>query len=160
MRGYYKNPEATAAVFTSDGWFKTGDVGYLDSENYVYLTGRAKNMIVTEGGKNVYPEEIENRFQLFDEVEQVLVRGYVADAATRSEGIEALLFPSKEWFEQAAARGECGNDEAAKATRLKAVVDKVNAELLSYQKIGKVTVLSEAMEMTTTKKIKRHVTSQ
>ncbi|MDR1211828.1 MAG: AMP-binding protein, partial [Spirochaetaceae bacterium] len=65
MKGYYEMPEDTAEVFTPDGFLKTGDLGYLDSEDYLYLTGRAKNVIVTEGGKNVYPEEIENEFQLF-----------------------------------------------------------------------------------------------
>lgn len=151
MRGYYKNPQATAEVFTEDGWFKTGDVGYLDADKYVYLTGRAKNLIVTEGGKNVYPEEIENRFQLYSEVEQVLVRGYVLDKRERSEGIEALIYPSKEWFEQNAA--EADDVEA----HIRHVVDEVNAGMLPYQRINKVTVLEEPLEMTTTKKVKRHV---
>lgn len=151
MRGYYKNPEATAEVFTEDGWFKTGDVGYLDADKYVYLTGRAKNLIVTEGGKNVYPEEIENRFQLYSEVEQVLVRGYVLDKRERSEGIEALIYPSKEWFEQNAAKAD---DVEA---HIRHVVDEVNAGMLPYQRINKVTVLEQPLEMTTTKKVKRHV---
>ena len=77
MQGYYRNPEATAEVMTEEGYFLTGDVGYLDSENYLYLTGRKKSLIVTEGGKNVFPEEIEDKFQLYDEVEQILVKGYI-----------------------------------------------------------------------------------
>ena len=153
MQGYYKAPEETAKVFTPDGWFKTGDVGYLDERNYVYLTGRAKNMIVTEGGKNVYPEEIENRFQLFDEVEQVLVCGYVEDAATRSEGIEAQLFPNVERFK--AAEGAQVIDWEAAEARLRAVVDEINKQLLPYQRITRVTVLREKLAETTTKKIKR-----
>jgi long-chain acyl-CoA synthetase len=96
MQGYYKNKAATDEVFTSDAWFKTGDVGYLDANNYVYLTGRAKNMIVTEGGKNVYPEEIENRFQLYTEVEQIMIKGHELDKEQKIEGIEALIFPSKD----------------------------------------------------------------
>ena len=56
MQGYYKNPEATAEILTEDGWLNTGDIGHLDSRNYLYLTGRQKNIIVTEGGKNVFPE--------------------------------------------------------------------------------------------------------
>jgi long-chain acyl-CoA synthetase len=143
MVGYYKMPEETAAILGPDGWLRTGDLGYKDGRGYVFLTGRAKNLIVTEGGKNVYPEEIENRFQLYDEVEQVLVCGYVEDAATRSEGIEALLYPNAERF---TAR-----------TRLGRVVDDVNQRLLPYQRITKVTVLREPLEMTTTKKVKRHV---
>ncbi len=155
MRGYYKNPEATAEVFTPDGWFKTGDIGYVDGDDYVYLTGRAKNLIVTEGGKNVYPEEIENRFQLYSEVEQVLIRGYVLDRKQHSEGIEALIYPNKEWFEQAASKSGSSVENGDIEGRIKHVVDEINADMLPYQRIGKLTILEEPLEMTTTKKIKR-----
>ncbi len=154
MQGYYRNPEATAEVFTPDGWFRTGDVGYLDAENYLYLTGRAKNLIVTEGGKNVYPEEIENRFQLFPEVEQVLIRGYVQDRKAKIEGIEALIYPSKEYFEGPGARE--GIDSGDVEARIRRVVDEVNSRMLPYQRISKVTLLEEPLEMTTTKKVKRY----
>ncbi len=147
MKGYYRNPEATAEVLGADGWFRTGDVGYMDDEDYVYLTGRAKSLIVTEGGKNVYPEEIENHFQLFTEVDQVLVRGYELDKAMKIEGIEALVYPNREVLGAA--------DGATIEARIKSVVDEVNKGLLPYQKIQKVTVLDEPLEMTTTKKIKR-----
>ncbi|NLJ45955.1 MAG: long-chain fatty acid--CoA ligase [Treponema sp.] len=156
MQGYYKNPEATAEVFTPDGWFKTGDVGYLDSDNYLYLTGRAKNLIVTEGGKNVYPEEIENRFQLYSEVEQVLIRGYVQDRKAKIEGIEALIYPSKEYFEGPGARDGAGIDSGDVEARIRRVVDEVNSKMLPYQRISKVTILEEPLEMTTTKKVKRY----
>lgn len=161
MRGYYRMPAETAEVLTEDGWFKTGDLGYMDGANYVYLTGRAKSMIVTEGGKNVYPEEIENRFQLFDEVEQVLVRGYLEDAKTRSEGIEALLYPSADHFQAKAgtesAKATEGIDWAAAEGRLRRIVAEVNQRLLPYQRIARVIVLRQRMEETTTKKVKRHV---
>jgi long-chain acyl-CoA synthetase len=155
MMGYYKMPEETKAVFTADGWFKTGDVGYLDAENYLYLTGRAKNMIVTEGGKNVYPEEIENRFQLFDEVDQILVCGYELDRATRSEGIEVRVYPNQDLFvkDSDGKFTASGWDDVVK--RIQEIVDEVNQGLLPYQKITKTTVLREPMEMTTTKKVKR-----
>lgn len=156
MQGYYKNPKATAEVFTEDGWFRTGDVGYLDSGNYLYLTGRAKNLIVTEGGKNVYPEEIENRFQLFPEVDQVLIRGYVLDKKAKIEGIEALIYPSKEFFESAAGQVGSSIDSGDLEARIGRVVDEVNSKMLPYQRISKVTVLEEALEMTTTKKVKRY----
>jgi len=94
MQGYYKMEKETAEVFTPDGWFKTGDLGKLDSENYLYLAGRAKNLIVTEGGKNVFPEEIENAFQLFTDIEQITIQGYLQDVAMKSEGIEALVYAS------------------------------------------------------------------
>ena len=155
MKGYYRNEEATREVFTEDGWFRTGDIGWLDSRNYLYLTGRAKNLIVTEGGKNVYPEEIENRFQLHGEVEQVLIRGYEMDRKRKIEGIEALVYPNKEWFEQ--RKGADTVDEGEVEDRIKTVVDEVNASMLPYQRISRVTVLDEPLEMTTTKKVKRFV---
>lgn len=148
MMGYYRMPEETAAVFTADGWFRTGDLGYMDDEQYVYLTGRAKNLIVTEGGKNVYPEEIENRFQLFDEVEQVLVRGYIADRETHSEEIEACIYPNPEWARTAGSPGDA-------RARIEQVVEQVNQKLLPYQRISKITIMDSPMEMTTTKKVKR-----
>jgi long-chain acyl-CoA synthetase len=151
MKGYYENPEETAASFTEDGFLKTGDLGYLDSENYLYLTGRAKNIIVTEGGKNVYPEEIENEFQLFEEIDQILVRGFELDKKMKTEGIEALVYPSPEYTDPPE---NAPSKEAVKA-RIDAVIAEVNLRLLPYQRIKRWTILDEAMEMTTTKKIKR-----
>jgi long-chain acyl-CoA synthetase len=151
MKGYYNMPAETAASFTANGYLKTGDLGYMDSENYLYLTGRAKNTIVTEGGKNVYPEEIENEFQLFDEIEQILVRGFVLDKETKSEGIEALVFPNKEFKDQT---GAFPSEEETKA-RVNEIISEVNQRLLPYQRIERTTILDKPMEMTTTKKIKR-----
>ncbi len=64
MVGYFKNPEATKEVFTADGWFRTGDLGELDKDGWLYIKGRLKNMIVGPGGENIYPEDIESRAQL------------------------------------------------------------------------------------------------
>jgi long-chain acyl-CoA synthetase len=156
MKGYFEMPEETAAAFTEDGYLKTGDLGYLDNENYLYLTGRAKNMIVTTGGKNVYPEEIENEFQLFEEIEQILVRGFVQDKKMKSEGIEALVYPNPEFF-----KGSPGSETNLAATkeqiarRIEGIVAEVNQRLLPYQRIERTIVLDQPMEMTTTKKIKR-----
>ncbi len=152
MSGYYKLPEETAEVLSPEGWLRTGDLGRIDPGRYVYLEGRAKNLIVTEGGKNVYPEEIENRFQLFDEVEQVLVCGYIEDEETKSEGIEALLFPSAERFK---AEGEGELDWGAAEARLRRIVEEVNQRLLPYQKITRVTVLRERLAETTKRTVKR-----
>jgi long-chain acyl-CoA synthetase len=165
MQGYYKMPKETAEVLDAEGWLKTGDLGRIDEAGYVYLEGRAKNMIVTEGGKNVYPEEIENRFQLFDEVEQVMVCGYVEDRDTKSELIEAMIFPNAERFKVEGA-GSASPATPAKAplldwkaaeARLRAIVEEVNQKLLPYQKITKVTVLREKLAETTKKTIKRFV---
>ena len=151
-KGYFELPEETAAAFTSDGYFKTGDLGYLDSEDYLYLTGRAKNTIVTEGGKNVYPEEIENEFQLFDEIDQILVRGYTEGKKGKAEHIEALVYPNQEfkWTE-----GEAQPDGEKIKERIDRIISEVNQRLLPYQRIERSSILAEPLEMTTTKKIKR-----
>lgn len=154
MEGYYNDPEATAEMMTGDGFLRTGDVGYLDRENYLYLTGRKKNLIVTAGGKNVYPEEIEDRFQLYDEIDQILVKGYVRDARTHEEEIEALIYPDFEFLKSANGGSLPVRQEIEE--RIFQIVDVVNKEMLRYQRIKRTTVLDEPMEMTTTKKIKRH----
>lgn len=155
MQGYYKMPDETAAVFTEDGFFKTGDLGRLDSEGYLYLAGRAKNMIVTEGGKNVYPEEIENQFQLVTDIEQITVQGYIMDEATKSEGIEALIYPSDELFNRLKLlRGDLESADLVKET-VDGLVAEVNRRLQPYSRISRTTILEEPLEMTTTKKVKR-----
>ena len=155
MKGYYNMPAETAEVFTDDGWFKTGDLGKLDNEGYLYLAGRAKNLIVTEGGKNVYPEEIENQFQLVTEIEQITVQGYIMDEATKSEGIEALVYPSDELFNKLKlVRGDMESASVVKES-VEDIVAEVNKKLQPYARISRVTILDEALEMTTTKKVKR-----
>jgi long-chain acyl-CoA synthetase len=151
MKGYFEMPDETAASFTSDGYLKTGDLGYLDNELYLYLTGRAKNIIVTAGGKNVYPEEIENEFQLFEEIDQILVRGFVQNRKMKTEGIETLVYPSPDFF---GSKGAAFSKEDIKI-RIDKIISEVNQRLQPYQKIERVTILDQPMEMTTTKKIKR-----
>ena len=150
MQGYYNNPEATAEIMTEDGWLRTGDIGYMDDRGFVYLTGRAKNIIVTEGGKNVFPEEIEDHFQLYYDIDQICVMGYVLDAAMKTEGVCALIYPS----------ADCSKtitDKAQMQKHMEEIVEEVNKELLPYKRIRKVFVVDEPMEMTSTKKIKRFV---
>ncbi len=160
MRGYYRNEEETGKVLSGDGWLRTGDVGYLDDENYLYLTGRAKSMIVTEGGKNVYPEEIENRFQLYDEIDQILIRGYEMDRRTRSEGIEAVVFPDYDYFSTLEQRTGERWDRARIEQRVDGILAEVNLRMQPYQRISRTTVLERPMEMTTTRKIKRHAVQE
>jgi long-chain acyl-CoA synthetase len=155
MQGYYQNKEATDEIFTDDGWLKTGDVGYLDNDNFLYLTGRKKSLIVTEGGKNVFPEEIEDHFQLFDEVEQILVRGYVLNEKMKTEAIEALIYPNIEAQQKIFEKNGLEYSKEKIKAEFDKIIDQVNRELLPYKRISKVRILDEAMEMTTTKKIKR-----
>jgi long-chain acyl-CoA synthetase len=156
MQGYYKMPEETKAVFTDDGWFKTGDLGWIDGECYLYLCGRAKNMIVTEGGKNVYPEEIENAFQLhYNAIEQITVKGYIMDKETKSEGIEALVYPADDLLKRLNVMR--GTPESMDPVRqsIEDIVDSVNKGLQPYQRISRITILDEPLAMTTTRKVKR-----
>ncbi len=147
-QGYYKDEENTKKLFTEDGYLKTGDLGYLDKDNYLYLKGRAKNIIVTEGGKNVYPEEIEDLFQLHPQIDQILVRGYQEKKNVPAECIEAVIYPNEEYFKNKVEKIDVEIDE---------VIKTVNKELSGYKKIGKVTILDKPMVMTSTKKIKRNL---
>lgn len=159
MQGYYKMPEETSKMFTPDGWFKTGDLGWLDSENYLMLSGRCKNLIVTEGGKNVYPEEIEDSFQLETDIQQITVQGYIANKETKSEEIEALIYPSDSLFERLGiSRKDSVSNEDKKVEVLNAVtkiVGKINKNLQPYQRITNIIILDKPLEMTTTMKVKR-----
>lgn len=157
MQGYYKMPKETKAMYTEDGYLKTGDLGWQDSEGYIMLSGRAKNIIVTDGGKNVYPEEIEDAFQLYYDVEQIMVRGYIINEKTKAEGIEALIYPADNLFTKLKVK-RTDNDAKDKIfAEVKLIVDKVNKTLQPYARISKITILDELLEMTTTRKIKRNV---
>ena len=148
-KGYFKDPVNTALLFTEDGYLRTGDLGALDKEGYLYLKGRAKNLIVTEGGKNVYPEEIEDLFQRYVQIEQVLVRAYIANKAARAEGIEAVIYPNPEHYRQ------LGYDRSRMAQDIDKVVSEVNKKLTSYKKVTRTTLIDKPMAMTSTKKIQR-----
>ncbi len=140
-RGYYHDEAHTKELFDENGYLRTGDLGTMDDEHYVYLKGRAKNIIVTEGGKNVYPEEIEDMFQLYDEIRQIMIRGYQEKKDVPSECIEAVVYPDPELKD--------------KEKRINQIIGEVNAKLAGYKKISKVTILDKPMETTTTMKVKR-----
>ena len=157
MKGYYLMPEATAEIITEDGYLKTGDLGYLDNEKYLYLCGRAKNMIVTSGGKNVFPEEIENMFQMYyNQIDQITAQGYHANKNDLDESVEVLVYPSEELYKSLSlTRGRKEDDEKVQK-EIEGIISNVNKKLLPYQKITKTTFLKEPLEMTTTKKVKRY----
>ena len=156
MQGYYNMPEETKAMFTEDGFFKTGDLGWMDDEHYIMLAGRAKNIIVTDGGKNVYPEEIEDAFQLYYDIEQIMVRGFISDEEHKVESIEALIYPSDDLLKRINVAREVSIDNPELFAEIKSIVDKVNKGLQPYARISKITILPEPLEMTTTRKIKRN----
>lgn len=147
-QGYYKDKENTKHLFTEDGYLKTGDLGYLDKENYMFLKGRTKNVIVTEGGKNVFPEEIEDLFQLYSQVDQILIRGYQQKKEYPTEMIEAVIYPSKEYF---------AGKENTKEDEINTIISAINKNLSGYKKITKVTLVDHPMATTSTRKIKRNL---
>ena len=152
MLGYYNNPEATAEVLR-DGWFHTGDLGYLDEDRFVHITGRSKNVIITKNGKNVFPEEIENYLGRIPYVLESLVWGRDSD-----ETGETLIFASIRADEDAVKEtlGDSYTDEEVKSLIWKEI-DALNARIPYFQRIKKITIRKEEFEKTTGKKIKRFV---
>lgn len=152
MLGYYKKPEETAKVI-KDGWFYTGDQGYIDDEKFIYITGRKKNVIIASNGKNVFPEELEYLLSKVPYVAESMVWG---DEEKGDIVIVAAIRPDMEEVE--AAIGKSCSDEAVKEL-LWGEVDKINAELPLFKKIRKIAVRHEEFEKNTSKKIKRFVES-
>lgn len=140
MMGYYKEPDKTAEVITEDGWLRTGDLGYLDDDNFLYLTGRKKNLIVLSNGENVSPEGIENHFDGETLISDILVYG-------NGDVIAAEIYPN---YKYAEAEGIEDIEE-----EIQKIVNKHNAELPSYEKIVQCTVRKDPFEKTSSKKIMR-----
>ena len=142
--GYYKNEEATSAVFTKDGWFRTGDMGVIDSDGSLFLKGRSKCMILGPSGQNIYPEEIETVLNS---------QPYVVDSLVIEDngGLTALIYPD---FRQ----GETdGMDQDAMVKHFDAALSDINKELPNYAKLKKIEVMSEDFERTPKKSIKRYL---
>ena len=149
MLGYYQNPEANAAVFTDDGWFRTGDVGYRDEKGYYYITGRCKSVIVLDNGKNVFPEEIEEYLSALDTVAECVVVGRKPDENTPT-ALVAVIYPNYDKFQKDSS------DENVKATIL-ASIRAINRDLPSFKQIQRIELRKTEFEKTTSKKIKRHL---
>jgi len=148
MLGYYNDKAATEAVFL-DGWFCTGDLGRMDGDGGLYITGRRKNVIVTENGKNIYPEELETRLYAFASIADVIVMADKQDGKTQ---VKAKIFPNHEFLKS--TFGRIPSPDEIKEL-IAEVVKKVNAAIPSYKHIRVFEVLTEALEKTTTRKIKR-----
>lgn len=149
MLGYYNDPESTDAVFR-DGWFCTGDLGCLDSEGDLYIKGRIKNVIVTENGKNIYPEELETRLAECPEVGEALVFAAEENGETL---VKARVFPNLEYLKEKFGDKKPSEEEIKAAVQN--AIKKVNSKIPNYKHIKIVEVLSSALEKTTTQKIKR-----
>ena len=146
MLGYFEDPEATAAVFTEDGWFKTGDVGFVDKDGYLHITGRKKNIIILSNGKNIYPEEIEQYLAPISLIQECVVVG--RKNSLGEVVITAIVFPNEE------ATEGLSKDEIY--ARLKDEINEVNKNLPVFKQIHDLEVRDTEFEKTTTKKIKRY----
>ena len=135
MLGYYKNEEATKEVL-KDGWFYTGDLGYFDEDGYLFITGRSKNVIILDNGKNIYPEELEEKIMVIDGVKDVFVYGDKGRLC-------ALVLPANP-----------GDKEKKKA--IETAIKKINEALPGYKKITFISFTHREFPKTTTMKIKRH----
>ncbi len=148
MLGYYKDQEATDAVL-QDGWFHTGDLGRMDEEGALYITGRLKNVIVTSNGKNIYPEELESRLSAHEEIAEVLV---LPDNTTGEESIKAKILPNLDYITERLGRLPSKEDITEEIQK---AITEVNKLIPQYKHIKVVEILSSALEKTTTQKIKR-----
>ena len=149
MLGYYNNPEANEAAFTTDGWYRTGDIGYMDGDGYVYITGRMKSVIVLENGKNVFPEEIEEYLGKIDTICESVV---VGRKAPDSDAIilTAVVFPAYDKF-------PTGASEELIRESIRNSINAMNRRLPGFKQVKAVEYRQTEFEKTTSKKSKRHL---
>lgn len=142
MLGYYKNEKATQEAFTKDGWLKTGDLGIIDENNFIFIKGRSKNMILGPSGQNIYPEEIEAKISNLPYIAECVV-------TERDGKLIAFVYPDFEAMKM----------EKINVEELPKIMDenrkKANSHLHKYELISKIEVVSEEFEKTPKKNIKR-----
>ena len=144
MLGYYKNEEATAQAFGPDGWMTTGDIGCIDSDNFIYLRGRDKNMILGPSGQNIYPEEIEQKLN------NML---FVSESVVIDDGgrLLALIHPDLDLLTQ----HHTGADELKQI--MADNIAQLNKELPAYSQISRFDLMDEEFEKTPKRSIKRYL---
>jgi long-chain acyl-CoA synthetase len=151
MLGYYQNEAATAEVFTEDGYFRTGDIGYMDKDGYIYITGRKKNVIILSNGKNVFPEELEEYLSKLEHVSEAVVVGRKNAEDAKSEvAITAIIVPDLE----SPALADKTPDEVYSIVRT--AVMAINKKLPSFKHITDVEIRNEPFEKNSSRKIKRY----
>ncbi|HSO61929.1 MAG TPA: AMP-binding protein [Desulfobacterales bacterium] len=153
MVGYYEQPEETARVFTADGYFRTGDLGYIDSDGFVYITGRAKNVIIAKNGRNVYPEELEALINRNPYVQECMVYAKPAPKDQNDVIVAAEIVPAMEFINE--THGAPAAEEIAGLIRK--AVREANRQLPAYKHISDIHIRETEFIKTTTKKIKRHM---
>ena len=156
MIGYYEDEEETKKAIDEEGYFHSGDIGYVDDEGYVFITGRSKNVIVTQNGKNIYPEEIEMLLDKVDEIKESMVYGKKPEANSKKEEkeliITARILPDYEKIEE--LHGKLSEKEIYDLIWKN--VKEVNKKLTSYKAIKSLEIKEGEFEKTSTMKIKRY----
>lgn len=151
MKGYFRDPRKTAEVM-KEGWFCTGDLGYLDKEGFLHITGRKKNMIVLGAGKKVFPEEVEAVVGQSPYIKEICVLARTADQGLRKghEEVGAVIVPDLEYFTR-----ECIQDKKMIRERIAAEVSRLEKTLAPYKRIVSLEISYEELPKTATKKIRR-----
>ena len=156
MLGYYEDEEATKdSIIEVNGerWFRSGDVGYLDKDGFLYITGRSKNVIVTQNGKNIYPEEIEIMLSNIPEIKECMVYGKQDEKEDKELIVSAKVIPNYEEIEEKHGKG-LTEEEVYKIIWDK--IKEVNKQLTSYKAIKNLEIKHDEFVKTTTMKIKRY----
>lgn len=153
MKGYYKDKELTETVI-KDGWFYSGDLGRVDSDNYLYITGRKKSLIVSQAGKNIYPEEVEGELIISDFIEEALVVGRM-NSRTRREEVHAIIYPNWEALDDYTK--EKGIEQTDKWLKefYKEEIEVRCKDIAGYKRVKSFSIREEEFPKTTTRKIKR-----
>jgi long-chain acyl-CoA synthetase len=152
MLGYFENEEATKEVITQDGFLLTGDLGCRDEDGFLYIKGRKKNLIVSSGGKNIYPEEIESHFNHSRVIGEILVVGR-KEPTHGGEYIFAVVVPHFEAIKEDYPGRE--HDDAFIRGLVKKAVEDVNRSLPGYKKISDFMLRTEPFEKNAQQKIRR-----
>ena len=147
MLGYYKNPKATEAVMLEDGWMRTGDLGIIDKDGFLFIRGRSKSMILGPNGQNIYPEEIEDRLNNMDYISESLV-------VSQNNKLVALIYPDWEQID----RENISHQEINNL--MQSNIDKLNNEMPKYCKISYFKLYQEEFEKTPKRSIKRYLYQQ
>ncbi|MEO0094817.1 MAG: AMP-binding protein [candidate division WOR-3 bacterium] len=155
MLGYYNNKEATDEVL-KDGWLHTGDLGFIDKDGYIYITGRKKSLIVTATGKNIIPEELEEKLLTSRWVKEVLIVPRI-DPDTKKEEVCALIYPDYELLEEYGISQNITLQFSDIERLIRDEIKKINEELPAYKRITKFEIREDEFPKTTTQKIKRHM---
>ena len=158
MLGYYEDEEATREAIEPDGYFHSGDIGYINEEGFIYITGRSKNVIVTQNGKNIYPEEIEMLLDKIPEIKEVMVYGKAPEGEETKRKddkeliITARVIPDREKVEE--LHGNISDEEIKKI--IWEQIKGVNKKLTSYKAVKSLELKEGEFEKTSTMKIKRY----